>query len=666
MSEVEEKAIALYSKNMKFLEKFDNELYNQVLLFEESLNSNLIEERYVLEYNEYFDIYDKVNNSWFYNENSIEYSKKAVNKVNFNASKNSFQSFYGKEYTSGFVDNIDNISILDNPDYNNAPIIDYVNKNEPKEKELKTIYVFLTFGIGLGHHIPLLVNKMKPRLNIIIEPSLEIFRVSLFTTDYEEISKRTKLYLYVNLNKDQFYERFSSFIPKVYVYNHYMKFFLFSKSCEMYFEVIQNILISQHHILYSYNRELASLSKTYEYVKKESNFLRLNSNEPLSIFNDKPVLLLAAGPSLKKNIQLIKENKDKFIVVSIFSVVPYLKELDIIPDIIFQYDENVSLISSIFIEFWDEEIYKNTVFIFSSHITELVTNKIKKENLFLFNALYSAKDNMGSLTGPSIGEITYAVLLILGVKELYLVGLDMALDNDTGDSHFDGYIGNKVELDESSEKQNIENFSFRKNVLTVKGNFFKEVKTLPVFIISIKIMNRFTNMFSKGTKIFNLSDGAYFEGTIPTRSEDIKLDDFNDIDKELLTKELKESLSSISEDKFLEKDKKYNELKLEGAKKLKEFFELKLKKRKHSQISELLSDIEEINKILSNNPKSIDLNKIIQNYYKYNLPYIVYLLNIRKLDNPKKHMKVLKKRLLTQLSKIIDFYIDIVEGVLKK
>ncbi|XPV52515.1 MAG: hypothetical protein ACNI3H_09060 [Halarcobacter ebronensis] len=85
------------------------------------------------------------------------------------------------------------------------------------------------FGVGLGFHIPELVNNIKPKMALIVEPSLEIFRLSLFLVNYERISTKTRILFFVGLSKEDFYGEFRTFQDKTFLYNQYIKFFFFKE-----------------------------------------------------------------------------------------------------------------------------------------------------------------------------------------------------------------------------------------------------------------------------------------------------------------------------------------------------------------------------------------------------------------------------------------------------
>jgi len=68
-----------------------------------------------------------------------------------------------------------------------------------------------------------------------------------------------------------------------------------------------------------------------------------------------------------------------------------------------------------------------------------------------------------------------------------------------------------------------------------------------------------------------------------------------------------------------------------------------------------------LSKELSNNYACFDLIKILENYYRHNFHYMVYLINMKSLTNSKKHTKKLNKILISQLNKIFNLYLQILK-----
>lgn len=657
-NKIQEEVLNKYINNMNYLEKNHTELFKRIKLFETAIELEQWEERYVLEYkDDYFDIYDAKEEKWIYNCNSVLYSKKIAKEISFQPEKNSFKTFYDVK----FGENINNIeypaSIMNtNPLLTNAKIIDYVNRNLPEYEMYKDIDTYIIFGVGLGIHIGEVDNKVHSKVYFIIEPSLELFRLSLFVTDYIKISSSSILYFSIAEDEEKFTNYFNTFYESTFFYNHYIPFFLFSSNCNNYIQNIQNYLVSQSHLLYSYNRELLTLYRTMKNLKKDYSYINISRHLSFE-FTKKPILLLAAGPSLQKNIKFVRGNQDKYIIVAIYVTLPLLEKYGIVPDIVTHYDEFEGGINTPLKEIENIDFLKNTLFIVSSKVDDIFFNTHIKDNIFVFQSMFELKKDFGILTSPSIGEITYALLLIFGAKNISLLGLDMALDEETGKSHIDSHkIGTGTS---SNEKSSLEKHDFRKSKIKIKGNFINEVETLPIFQISIRHINYFSKKFySEERKVYNLSNGAYFEHTIPLQVEEITRQEETFL-YESKTEFIKKELLTISENKLSQEDILHINIRIKGAEKL------LILLTNHNRIK-YLNLIDYQNKLFElfdhlfyKDYQCKELQQILLNYAKYNVPYLFYLFNQKNLTNPKTHIKKLNKELCLKLEKIIKEYIDI-------
>lgn len=658
--EIQNKAFLTYTKNMEFLKTNHKDLYDKLKLFELGLEIGQIEERYILELKDtYFDVYDNRNKSYLYNEDSLNYSSSIAKNISFESKVNSFRTAYDIEYEDQIAKKSIDLSMLSNVVFGNAPIIDYVNRNLPEKQEFKEIFVYYIFGVGLGLHVPFIHKKVNAKIYFIVEPSLELFRLSLFVTNYSELSKWTMLFFSIADTEMEFRTKFDEIYFKSLPYSHYIKFFPFIKNIEIYVNLIQNRLVTQGHILYSYNRELQSLHRTYGYAKEKYKIINISDNQNLKLFQNKKVLILAAGPSLQKNLEFVKNNQDKYIIVGILGIMPYLEENGIVPDIITQYDEQTKETMGLFNEVKDLAFFSNTMFLFSSHVCNELVKSIPKERLFLFHALFEAKKDFSYITAPSIGEITYALMLKFGVKDISLLGIDMALDPDTGKSHYDGYDKGNSFI-EGNKEASMNTFGLKKNVFKIKGNFLPEVETLPIYKASIDHVNFFTSKFGgSDIVVYNLSNGAYFENIKPQKANELDMKTISCINKEYINKELFDSFNFISTDTFLDKDIEYNNQKLIDANKLKAKLDSFYIGRKYPNASDFRKVLHEIQiELLSDGYTCTDLQKIIYNYFSHNITYIFYIINLKDLDNPKKHIKQLYKIFYNQINRIIHEYMS--------
>ncbi|RXJ66625.1 hypothetical protein CRV08_12410 [Halarcobacter ebronensis] len=643
-------AINTYNENIKYLQNSYPKLFQKLSLFNSGLELGQIKAQFDLHFiNGYFDIINVNTSQLFYGNNSFELSQKLVSNID-NTLNHSFQAFINK--TCDDKEALDK-GLLCDYTVGNAPIVNFVTKNVPEKASFNHINKFIIFGLGLGIHLPLIHKKINAKTYFVVEPNLEFFRLSLFVTNYAQLSKETKLILSIAEDDAAFGNSFDTFYNENFIYNYYFKFFELSDSYIFYKKIIQTKLVSQSFYLYTYNRTFLSLYRTNTYILEKFKTLNISKVNTLE-FSKKPILCLAAGPSLQKEIEFVKNNQDKFIIVAIYATLPLLEQNGINPDIITQYDEQDWAVLNTLAKIKDINFFKDSIFIFSSHVNAKLINNFNKENIYIFQAMFELKKAFGTLTSPSIGEITYVLLLLLGAKNIYLLGLDMALGED-GKSHIEGHSGADAYSDLKEEDNSLKEYSLKKNIINIKGNFQEKVKSLPAFKASIDSFAYYTSQFKKqDTKVYNLSNGAYLFDTIPLKSEKIDLENIKEKDlKNLIEKDL----DSISEADYSEKDLENITLKISNAKKVIKALDNFFKIKKYSKIKDYENNlITTLQAILFENIDS-DLKLILANYCQHNIPSIFHLLNTNDEKKNLSFIHEINKALNIQLNKIVNTYL---------
>ncbi len=667
--EVEKNAIQLYMLNLEFLEKDDNALFQRIKLFEAASELGELKSKYELEYKDdlYFDALIKENNSYYYNTNSFEYSKKITKKINFNLDNNTFKSFYEVRYDDDYA-----LTSINNPhirsvEVGNAPIIHYVNTNKAKEEVSSKLFNYFIFGVGLGFHLPMVFEKVKADSYYIIEPSLELFRLSLFTTDYKSLSLQSKLVFSIGEAREIFLDKVGKYLTYYSFYTHYIKFLMFSKNCDYYVGMIQEVLSSQPHHSFNYCRTLEITKRTFQYLKEEYNFINILEKQKLELFRDKKILILAAGPSLGKNIEFVKKNQDKFLIVAILSILPILEEHNIKADIVTYFDDYEAEVMKMLSTVKDKKILSEPIFLSGAQICNTLMKTFPKENIFLFQTSVMAKHNFGQISSSSIGEVTYYLTLSFGANNVYLLGLDMAMDPESGASHSSSYYD---QLDEHlNKKQTLAEFTSRGNHIKIRGNFLSEVTSLAIYNRSIKTMNDVSKLFdiNEEKNVYNLSNGAYFNDIKPLKIEDIDLSKDIVLNKEELSTKIKEIFNDNSENFLSKNDFDNNRSKYIASIALQDTLKNELLGVKHANIRNFHIAINKIIILVSDFESDCsDLNRILLNYLKFNIPYIYFFIYLKNINNPKKHIKQINKTLFIQVNKLITEYINILPKEVKE
>ena len=354
----------------------------------------------------------------------------------------------------------------------------------------------------------------------------------------------------------------------------------------------------------------------------------------------------------------LKENQDKFILVAIGATYKKLFDNGITPDIVTTVDPKYHILDTTHFNLKDVELLKNTMVLASINTPTKILNRFNQEKLFLYEVVDTFKNNSNVYNGISVGEITLSLLLDMNVKEIYLLGTDLAFDEKTGLSHFEGYVNKREDFE--SEKSKVDEVletgrTSRKEFILVKGNKKEQVVTNRMFALSINQYVRIISYFKKSYQnIYNLcEDGAYIEGTILKNMEDIQ--DYKNIENKDF---LFNNLEKISEFGLLGNEFRELDIRINNMKFIKKVLNEQFFKATNSTNISKFNDkfLIVLNVIAKKNDKLF--LKIISNYFNFVIPYIYFSLNDKNLSNNDIEMKLyqVEKVFFKQIENIIDIY----------
>lgn len=158
---------------------------------------------------------------------------------------------------------------------------------------------------------------------------------------------------------------------------------------------------------------------------------------------DIPAIIVSAGPSLDKNIDLLAEVKDHFLIFAVDTAVRFLLKKKIIPDLIITLDPNKPA------NYFSDELAHTIPCLFDVDSNPPLVNKHTGKKI-LFNCrnsyagilfksvekpLYQLDDN-----GGSVATAAFRILKEFGQEKIILIGQDLAFNN--GVSHAGGFNDN--------------------------------------------------------------------------------------------------------------------------------------------------------------------------------------------------------------------------------
>lgn len=658
-------ALNTFQKNLLFLEKNHPELYEKITLLNLLIESGEYAERYALEYKEegYFDVLEVASNEYLYKENSYEHAQRLVENVNLKRTGGVFYAQRLAAATDEQAEYLDKSELsFHNVLWATIKIINYTKRYTGPETHMYSVDKIIFLDVGLGLHLEGIADKLNSQVIFIKEKNLETFRLSLFTTDYEKLSANRYIYFSITDNVVEERKNFMQFLHKGNNHNLYMKYTPFTLNYEEQVQRLQTHVLSQSYINYGYSAMLLRYIDSPRYLARGYFFLDISRYHMNNIFSEKPVLLLFSGPSTLNNIQWVLENRDRFVIVSALSTCRLLNRYGIVPDVVIHIDPGENT-AALFEGLDVSEYFKNAMVILAANVDEATIQKFDINQICLIDQGTNYKRGFGTLSAPSVGEYTYVLFLILGATNMFLLGIDMALDSETlqshGDFHPHQFIG-KVDKESAS-------LSASDTIEFTPGNFLDQVPTTAAYKLSIWQLEMFTDKFKQEYHhVYNLSNGALLKGCEPLRIDEYDWTRFERLEKKILYRDLHDFFESIGSSEFSDEDKKWIEYQIKTAKALEKLIK-QHQKKKFAHPDAYLHALAKLSIELSDMEYKTHSN-LAQVYYEYFLivlSYIYALFNTQELTNPNKHVTHIHQMLNTQLLKISKTYLSKMESYLK-
>ncbi|WP_457601063.1 motility associated factor glycosyltransferase family protein [Hydrogenivirga sp.] len=385
------------------------------------------------------------------------------------------------------------------------------------------IPLIVVFGMGFGYHVIELIRRFNVQHMIVVEPNPIFMNLSLYAIEWKEIldyfsRSRGKTFNTIvadeaELIKVQLRKIMSNINPAMSVH-----VFLFSHFQSPFFEEVVEFLKTENptnpNLWGAIDSELSSLKHTVGNVKnKYPVYCR---NRPVN--ENVPVILVGSGPSLDKLRDVLKENIDKALVVSCGTATKALYRMGIKPDIhtvADWQDINYSLLQDI-----DKRYMKDINIIGASFAHPKIFKLGRKAGLFL-----SAGKNVGDTffpdyiprienATPTVTAASMSLLAHMGFRRFYLIGIDLgSRDRTLHHSKMSDYYkrGSPIYLSENNFNLEIEaNFG---GIAYTNYNLLKNKLAMEQTIKKNKL------------EVYNLSDGAKIEGSLPLHPEDFALGD---------------------------------------------------------------------------------------------------------------------------------------------
>ncbi|EOE5700594.1 6-hydroxymethylpterin diphosphokinase MptE-like protein [Campylobacter coli] len=332
------------------------------------------------------------------------------------------------------------------------------------------------YGIGNALLIKNLAKHYKHLF--VFESEIELFILALSTIDLSEELCSGKIYL-VDIEEErvdiqllilfdmkdmfEYLSLYEMFVNNVY----YKKFYedVWHKAdelCEKNIKVVIRNLNSSLCIGFEcYSHLLQNIPSMLESIP----FQRILSERKNKFEN---AIVVSAGPSLAKQLPLLKAYQDKAVIFCADGALSMLEKEGIVPDYVTNLDYSDWPIKF----FQNKENLKQSIIALECATHPNVVRSLNAENCMIVlrnKALYQRFNfnDFGYIdTGTHVSHFSYTLALALGFKNIIMIGQDLAFDEE-GNSHSKGFdFGEKFSGEENIDKLKVTAYAGKGEVLT--------------------------------------------------------------------------------------------------------------------------------------------------------------------------------------------------------
>ncbi|MBT0826955.1 DUF115 domain-containing protein [Campylobacter lari] len=325
---------------------------------------------------------------------------------------------------------------------------------DEKYNEIYTKYerypVLFFYGLGNGLLYKALLKNENHKSIIVFEPNIEILYIVFHLIDFSQELKDKRLYV-VDTNDFDMDDIINFLMGELFVRNYLYDSKILSLNSyynqnKTHIEELEKKL--NEKIMYVFNAQGSTRISKFQVDLKQCIYNTAKMlTKPLfkELLNQRKnkndnAIIVASGPSLIKQLPLLKEYANKATIISTDGSYPILAKYNIKPDYVMCLETNK--LSSEFFNNNFGEFDKNITFIITASANPKTINYLdKNEKKYLLvlkpSAVYTHKhliDNFGCLGGLNVASMGYEFAIKLECRNIILIGQDLAYD-ENGNSH---------------------------------------------------------------------------------------------------------------------------------------------------------------------------------------------------------------------------------------
>jgi len=399
---------------------------------------------------------------------------------------------------------------------------------KPLAKYVNTLKIF---GTGCGYQIELFAQHHQVQDLFIVEPDIDLFYCSLFTTNWRFIFESVErnngnIQLLLGIQEHDYIETLLSIFSQSGLYKIVQSYGFVSYqtlanrklvSCyiKRFRELIQgwgffdDAIISVAHLLKNLENQTPLLTRYAKLDKWQK---------------DLPVVVVGNGPSLDNDIEFIKRERENCLLISCGTALSALYKYSIKPDIHCEQERTYPVAEKI--DFYCPKEFLEDIILFApTTVHPEVFSKFKKRvmvnkhgepsaELIAQNEQLSCSVDAHYFLNPTVANTAMTFIAAFGFENCYLVGVD--LGHECSGSHH-----SKQSLYYDNEQQDLKLHKSGEGDIEVEGNFGGTFLTNPFFSMSAVYIDKLLQNYPQ-INCFNLSNGIKISHATPMKSADIQ------------------------------------------------------------------------------------------------------------------------------------------------
>ena len=384
------------------------------------------------------------------------------------------------------------------------PICSVQNSLKPFLSSQSRFYVLL--GMGLGYLALELIGKKQLAKMIIVEKDLACLKKAMESIDIAELIQNPTVRIVAGCSEIDLFITLKNAIDPHFTGGKDITFIPLPGAIAMSGSYYAKVTTSVRDVIQIFldgrgNDPFDTLAG-YEqfFININEYFHNPGGSYVKDFFKGTPAIVVATGPSLKKNIHLLKEVENSAVIISADASLRILHKNNIFPHLV-TTTERIPGMDKHYIGLKNLE---NTIFATASFVHPSTLKAYYGPKIF-FHRIYDFMNQFGLLQdcipmGPTTANMAFCVAQHMGCNPIILVGNDLCFDR-SGQTHADGFLyGEHFSYYDPAERFN------------VPGNYEESVTTCQDWFDCLKAYEKGIYGWS-GTLINATAGGAKISGS---------------------------------------------------------------------------------------------------------------------------------------------------------